>query len=225
MKKIGIIISIFALIAIGCKQTAGEQEKVENSTMEIQDTVITKQNSILTEPSSYTKSYSYYWITGKDTLDFRLNARQLKEGSLYISISHNKPMSFADALKKTEECLPLLQEDFDVSEITSINFRAPIFYLDLAKRLSDEYKQLFERENIPYEKLNDFLLQSSMTSQLNDFLSPLDKEVKYYGLEKAFIIDKKDYKLYLPDVDFAAYPEFTFNAHTGISVSLENKNR
>ena len=120
-------------------------------------------------------------------------------------------------------CLPLIEEDFDVLKLKHIHFNPPIYYLDLTKTLSSEYDQKFGRKNISYERFIQFLLQSSLNSQLNEFCNPLNKKVKHYGFEKFFLIDKKYYEGYLPNTDFTEYPEFTFNAHTGISVSLVNK--
>ena len=132
-------------------------------------------------------------------------------------------MLFTAVLEKIEACFSLIEEDFVLSKPISFNFMAPIYYLDLSKKLSSEYEQEFGQKDIDYAKLNNFLLASSLTSQLNHFLNPLNKKVKSYGLEKFFLIEKKHYEHYLPNVDFTEYPEFTFNAHCGISVYLENK--
>jgi hypothetical protein len=170
----------------------------------------------------YSKSYSYYWLAGKDTLNLRLNVTEYKEDTTFLlRIYHRKPILFTAVLEKITECFPLIAEDFNPSKLTSLHFKEPVFYLDLAQTLSNEYEQEFGRKNISHEKLNQFLLQSSLTSQLNHFLNPLHKKVKDYGLEKFHIIDKEIYKEYLPNVDLTEYPEFTFNAHTGIVVKLE----
>ena len=99
----------------------------------------------------------------------------------------------------------------------------PIFYLDLAKKLSSEYEQEFRRKNIDYRKLNEFLLKSNLNTQLNHFLNPLNKKVKRYGMEKFHLVNKEDYKNYWPNVDLKEYPEFTLHGYTGVFVGLENK--
>ena len=222
MKKTVIILSVLALVLGGCRQTT----KKQIVTTDIQDTIIIKQKNVLNvfEASYQSKSYSYYWLAGKDTVDFALNVVKYKTDSvLSLDVSHKNPILFTTALEKIEECFPLIKEDFDVSKFESINFKVPVFYLDLAKNLSNEYEQEFGRKNISQERLNQFLLKSNLTLQLNDFLSPLNKKVKRYGFEKFHLIDKENYNEYLPNVDFAEYPEFTLNAHIGISVWLENK--
>lgn len=227
MKKIITILITLSLIVSACKQsTKNETTKVSESP-DIADTVIVKQANTLSESyqvNFYSKSYSYHWIAGNDTLDFYITTTKYKKDStLYIRVKHTEPILFTTALEKINESLPLIKEDFDISKIESISFKEPIFYLDLATVLSSEYEEKFGRKNVSYEKFSQFLMQSSLNSQLNDFLDPLNKKVKYYGFEKFHLIDKENYKTYLPNTDLTEYPEFTFNAHSGIYVELENK--
>ena len=226
MRKTVIILSVFALIVSSCGRTTRKQTGTENDTQNFQDTIIVKHMNILNKSDSIwlSKSYTYYWLAGKDTLDFRLSVREWKrENTLHLRLFHREPMLFTDVLGKIETCLSLIEEDFNLLELISLNFMEPIFYLDLATKLTSEYELEFGRKIINFSKFNNFLLESSLTSQLNHFLNPLNKKVKRYGLEKFFLIEKKHYAHYLPNVDFTDYPEFTFNAHTGVFVSLENK--
>jgi hypothetical protein len=223
MKKITVILSVLVWVLIGCRQTT----KKQTERLDIQDTVIVKKKNIFHqswETDFYTKSCSYYWLVGEDTLDFVLRINEYKRDNTFsLRIFHNEPMSFTTVLEKTEKCIPLIEEDFDLSKLTSINFEAPIYYLDLAKKMSSEYEQEFGRKNVKYERFSDFLFKSSLHSQLRIFLDSLHKEVKHYGFEKFFLIEKEHYNSYLPNTDFTGYPEFTFNAHSGISISLQNK--
>ena len=226
--KIVIILSVLAVITGACRQNnAKNQSATTNDSQCIHDTVVVKQKNALNNPSwgvLYSKSYSYHWLAGKDTLDFVLYITEYEKDSTFsLRVLHKEPVLFSDVLEKIGKCFSLIKEDFVLSKPVSFNFMAPIYYLDLTTKLSNEYEQKFGRKTIDYARFNNFLLASSLTSQLNHFLNPLNKKVKRYGLEKFFLIDKKDYKHYLPNVDFTEYPEFTFNAHSGISVYLENK--
>ena len=224
MRKIVIILSILAVITGACgENNAKKQSATTNDTQFIQDTVVVKQRNALNNPKC-SKSYSYYWLAGKDTLDFSLYVTEYeKDNTFSLRVFHKEPMLFTDVLEKIEECFSTIEEDFDLSKPVSFNFMAPIYYLDLAKKLSSEYEQEFGRKTVDYAKLNNFLLTSSLTSQLNHFLNPLNKKVKRCEFEKFFLIEKTDYAHYLPNVDFTEYPEFTFNALLGIFVNLENK--
>ena len=217
MKKTLTILSIFAIItgSYGQRQTT-----IINDGIVIHDTVVIKCINVLNESlnSIYSKSYSYYWLTGKDTLDFFLNVTEYKEdSSLHINVRHKEPIFFTVALEKINECLPLINEDFNIVKFSSIFFKEPVYYLDLAKKLSSEYEQEFGQKNINHKTLNHFLLKSSLTLQLNSFLNPLGKNVKRYGIEKFHLMTKKHYEQYLYDnerlsnIDFTEYPEFTVN--------------
>ena len=228
MRKIVIVLSILVVIIGACRQNnVKKQSATTNDTQFIQDTVVVKQKNALSNPTwgvLYSKSYSYYWLAGKDTLDFSLYVTEYeKDSTLSLRVFHKDPMLFTAVLEKIEECFSSIEEDFDLTKLISFNFMAPIYYLDLTEKLSSEYEQEFGRKTIDYAKLNNFLLTSSLTSQLNHFLNPLNKKVKRYGFEKFFLIEKIHYTHYLPDVDFTEYPEFTFNALSGIFVNLENK--
>jgi len=224
MKRKIIILSVFALIASSCGQTTRKQTETAIDIQDIQNMFIVKHKRILNKSDStwYFKSYSYYWLVGKDTLDFNLSITERKDGTLFLRLSHRERILFTDALGKIDASLPLMKEDFDLSKLISFQFMEPIFYFDLAKKLSSEYKQEFGRKIVGYTKLNDFLLASSLTSQLNHFFSPLNKRVKRYGMEKFGLLEKKYYKEYLPNVDFTEYPDFTING-MGVYVQLENQ--
>ncbi len=226
MRKIAfaIFLCVLVFIANGCRETVEEQNKPVNKAKDIQDTMIVKHKDTLDESARYSKSYSYYWLSGKDTLDFILYVSESKEyGDVHLRLYHKTPILFTAVLKNIEASLPLIESDFDLSKLRSISFREPVFYLDLAKKLSSEYEQKFGRKNVSYKKFVQFLFYSGLNSQMNEFLNPLNKRVKHYGFEKFFLIDKKYYENYLPNVDFTEYPEFTFNAHTGMYLDLENK--
>lgn len=225
MKKVIFILSAFVLIVNSCKDAVREQAKTGNDMQNALDTLIVKHENILNKNSYYySRSYSYYWLIEKDTLDTKLSITEWKQdGRLSLRISHKYPILFTDALERINECLPLIKEDFDISRISSFFFKEPIYYLDLTKKLSSEYELVFGRKIASSDKLSLFLLNSSLTSQLNYFLDPLNKEVRFYGLEKFGLLEKKDYKEYLPNVDFAEYPEFTLNAYVGMDVCLKNK--
>jgi len=227
MKIQGLLNLVILFIVLLNLDACTQKTKSNTPSKNLQDTIIVKHKDVMNDNTFviniYSKSYSYYWLVGKDTLDFRLNASEYKEDSAFNIAALNKsPMLFTDALKKIEACLPLIKEDFDVSKINSIYFNSPIYYLDLTKELSSEYEQKFGQKYMGYEKLNQFLLKSSLNLQLDNFLNPLNKKVKGYGIEKFQLIDKKDYNMRLPNVDTTEYPKFIIDG-MGISVQLGGK--
>lgn len=219
------LLSVVVIILISCIQETKSNIQTEKAFDNI-DTLIVKHKQELNrsyEVGFYSKSYSYYWLAGKDTLDFVLNATEYeKDSTLHLNIYHKRPVFFRTALTKINDCIPSIKEDFYMSKLNSFNFRDPIYYIDLAKDLSTEYERQFGRKNITYGKLNQFLLNSNLNKQLDNFVKPLDKKTKKYSIEKFYLIDKKHFGDYLLNVDLTGYPEFAING-MGLSVQLENK--
>jgi hypothetical protein len=228
MKKVILIFNILTFLVSSCGKVTRKPTEIENDTLGKHDAFIIKHRNVLNastfDSSYYSKSYSYYWLAGKDTLDFRLYITEWKKDStLHLRFFHTKPILFANVLREINACFPLLKEDFNISKLASFHFKEPVFYLDLAKEMSSEYEQEFGRKRVSYDKLISFLPKTTFALQLNHFLNPLDKKVKSFGFEKFHLLDKKNYKEYLPNVDVTEYPEFTLNCHNGMTVNLENK--
>ena len=220
--------SIFTIILIfltSCSQDKKADLENAKPLEKIVDTIIVKHQNDLNksyEVGLYSKSYSYNWLLGIDTLDFVLHATEYeKDSTLHLYLHHKKPILFTTLLENINRCLPMIKNDFDIKKFSSIYFNSPIYYWDLTKELSDEYEQKFGRKNISYAKLNDFLLNSSLNTRLDNFLKPLDKKVKRYTIEKFHLMDKKYFGYYLPNIDLKNYPEFTIEG-MGIAVQLEN---
>lgn len=221
MKWLFLIIAFLNIVS--CNQETKATAPIVKHTPITHDTVIIKQRKELNasyEVGFYSKSYAYHWLAGKDTLDFGIIANEYeKDSTLHLYILHNKPLLFSTALKRIKECLHLISEDFNLSKFSSIYFLPPIYYADLSRQWSKDYEQKFGRKQISYQKLNPFLLESTINLQLNSFLKPMNKKVNRYGIEKFHLMEKRSYSIDLPDTDFKDYPEFTIHG-LGLSVQL-----
>lgn len=211
------------LSILSCNEKSNSPASLSGPTSDSKDTIVVKQKNELNksyEVGFLSKSYSYYWIADKDTLDFGLFATEYeKDSSLHLHIVHRRPMLFSIALDRINDCISLIKRDFDLLKLTSFYFKEPIYYPDLSKMLSEQYDQKFGQKGINYSKLNQFLLDSDLTLQLNTFLQPLNKTVKGYAIEKFHLLHKENYKTQLPDTDFSGYPEFTLNG-MGLYIQL-----
>lgn len=214
-----IVIAFFSYS--GETKSASKNEKTSN----IIDTVIVKHKNELNksyEVGFLSRSYSYYWIVGNDTLDFVVNATEYeKDSTLHLNVLHTKPLLFSTTLLKINECYPLIKQDFSLSKLKSFYFRDPIYYFDITKELSIEYEQQFGRKHINYEKLNLFILNSKLNKHLSKFLNPLNKKVKRYFIEKFHLMDKKYYSEYLSNIDLTEYAEFVIHG-MGLYVELKD---
>ncbi|RRJ90410.1 hypothetical protein [Flavobacterium macacae] len=221
-----LFLFIISLGLISCVKETKSNNLSAKTSKNIQDTIIVKQKQALNrsyEVGFLSKSHSYYWLVGKDTLDIVVNVREYsRDSTLHLGVHHKDPMLFASLLTKINECYPQIEIDFDLSKFNSFYFRQPIYYLDLANDLSTEYEQQFGQKSINYEKLNQFLLNSKLNKQLGNLVKPLHKKVKLYRIEKFHLMDKIHYVSYLPNVDLIEYPAFTIHG-MGLYAQLENK--
>jgi len=170
----------------------------------------------------YSRAYSYHWIKDKDTLDFSINIYERKKDSTStLSLINVTPMLFDVLIDKTTACIPLIQKDFDFYKINTLYFKSPLYFPDLARDLTLEYEEKFERAVIEKQELDQFLLKSALNTHLSTILKPLHKKAKRYTIEKFDITDKANYQHFLPEINPDEYPEFSLNG-TGVYVRLTN---
>ncbi|QIG88551.1 hypothetical protein G6R40_02685 [Chryseobacterium sp. POL2] len=221
------VLIFFALLASICFLQINAKKFSTNYKSNVQDTIIVKhKNSIEKsyEVGFYSKSYSYYWIVGKDTLDFAISAHEYeRDKSMSINIFHKNPINLKTAIKNTENCLTLIKQDFNIEKLNYLYFTNTfIYYPDIVTKLSNEYNAKYGKKRIEYKDLNKFLLSSIFNTKMNEFLKLQNKKVIGYGIEKFNLIDKQSMKYQLPNMDLKDYPEYSISG-MGISVKLDKK--
>lgn len=219
-----IIPFIITLTLLSCNNPNQTKETTTSETGEIaQDTVLVKIHNEIDksyEIGFCSKSYTYCWITGRDTLDLKVEFTEyVRDSSVQMRVFNRQPILFTTVIDKVNECLPLIQEDFDLKNLSSLYFEPPILYKDLTIELSQDYKNQFGQENISYEQLNRFLMNSWLEQRINLFLNQFGKTTRRYGIEKFHLLDKEYYSEYIPTTNLNEYPEFSING-MGISVII-----
>lgn len=222
MKRIISIIITFTLLS--CNNSKQAKETNDSETVEVpQDTVmVTIKNEINKsyEIGFYSKSYTYCWITGKDTLDFKIGLTEhVRDSSVQLNVFNRQPILFNTAIDMINECLPLIQENFEFGNLSSLYFRPPILYKDLTTKLTQDYKSQFGQKNISHEQLNEYLMNSWLEKRVSSFLAQFDKTTKRYSIEKFHLLDKDYYSEYIPKSDLNEYPEFSIHG-MGVSVII-----
>ena len=203
MKFLDCVLITFAVIALTCSRT----DQPVGNTPE-------KFTRVIKEPFGqsaevYAKLYQYCWVA-KDTSDLKFYVRdRRKDSTVVFSSAHQAQIDFDVLLDSIKQVFSQINTDFDLGKLQSLNFEQPIFYPDLNRTLSEAYQQQYSDTTIDYPTLQGFLMSSSITGKLNDFLRPLSKKVKSYHIEKFHLLDKKQSSLQYPDMDFTDYPEFT----------------
>ncbi|SEG61835.1 hypothetical protein SAMN05421847_2998 [Halpernia humi] len=222
------LLILFVLLASICYLQINAKKTVTNYDRNIQDTIIVKHKNFIDKSSFefgfYSKSYSYFWIVGKDTLDFSISACEYeRDKSMSIKIFHKNPINLETVLKNTKNCLPLIKQDFNTEKLNYLYFtNSFIYYPDIVTKLSNEYEEKFGQKRIKYEKLNNFMLNSIFNRKLNIFLQLENKKVSSYSIEKFNLIDKESMKYQLPNSELKDYPTFSING-MGTVVNLSQK--
>jgi hypothetical protein len=223
-----IIPFIFILTLLSCINSEQAKETSVSESAEItQDTILVKIKNELDNSYQigfYSKSYTYCWAIGQDTLDFKIGVTEyVQDSSIRISAFYKNPILFTTVLNKINDCLPLIKEDFEIEKLRSLYFsRPPIFYKDLTTALSKDYESQFGQEIISYKKLDEFLMNSWLEEQIGAFLVQFGKTTRRYGIEKFHLLEKEYYKEYIPSADLKEYPEFSIHG-MGISVNINKE--
>lgn len=222
-----ILSFLFILILISCNHSKNNREVTKSETNIIpKDTLLIEyENKIKMsyEIGFYEKSFTYCWTIEQDTLDLKIRVNKYtRDDSIGISVVNQKPIKFTTVLNKIKECLPLIQKNFKVENLRSLGFhKQPIFYKDLTIQLSKDYESQFGQENISYEKLNEFLMNSWLEKEIGIFLSNFGKKTERYIIEKFHLLSKKNYGDYIPNSNLKDYPEFSLHG-SGISIIIDN---
>lgn len=212
---------------MSCNQSAKKNDSQGLTTDgNLQDTVIVKHENKIDKSyhvGFYSKSFLYSWVVDNDTLDFKIGLTEyVRDSSVSLRIFHEKPILFSTALDKINECLPVIQKDFNIDNLNSLYFQPPIYYKDMTNELSDSYENKFGERNIGYQKQDDFLMNSWLGARVDGFLSEFNKSAERYGIEKFHLLEKEYYDTYIPNTDLTGYPDFSING-MGISVHLKDE--
>lgn len=174
------------------------------------------------------KTYTYYWVVGKDTLDFSINVSEEGDGTIIYVYRFNKSgdayrkrMSIYFLLKKIKEIMPSLKEGkFDMNRLYAISFEDPSVFTDLSNELSNAY-QKYPKGSFHREKLNELMQNTKFHKELNHLLSPWDKKVAHYSIEKLHIIGRKQMQDNFIEIDTTKIPQDII-AGNGFYINVKN---
>jgi hypothetical protein len=219
-----IIISILTVALLSCNNSSQKKGTIASDSKESPiDTVLVKIENKLNksyEVGFYSKSFTYFWIVGKDTLDFKIGMTEhVRDSSVQLRVFHRSPILFSKALDKINESLPLIEQDFNLDKLGYFHFESPIFYKDMTTELSKSYENQFGKKNISYIQLNEFLMDSWLEKKVGYFLNQFNKSTRRYSIEKFHLLEKDYYKQYIPNSDLSDYPSFSIHG-MGVSVII-----
>ncbi|WP_372473166.1 hypothetical protein AB4865_10160 [Capnocytophaga sp. ARDL2] len=221
MKTI-LITFLASLFFIKCERKSKTNESSESSN----DTLLVKHEIEIDTTKNYyqKKQTDYFWILAQDTMGLQLNVNKSygTTNNIWIGIHHEKPLNFTYVIKKINEAIPMILEDFDLNEMSAIYFKTPMYYPDLSWEIYEKYQPYFGEKEIRQHQLTDFLKTTTIDNQLNSLLTPFNKKVFSYSIEKLHKSKKENFQNYVEDYDLSEYPDFVFYGG-GLYVQFKEK--
>ena len=203
MKQIIIVLLSFSVFYACSNQTESKTqiEDVKQSKT-ISDTIIGKKG--ITHEiagSAYRKrATGYFVIVNNDTSDFMPIFSESKDDHM-IGIDLNLPYArhtktFVQRISELKLILPFASKEFNFDSLKSISIGRLILTGDLAIDITKQYRKKFgDSERIrteDYQKISDFLLESKLTSDLNELFKPFLISVEKIRIEKVFFTTKSE---------------------------------
>ena len=230
-----ILIVLLSLSVFGtCSNQSESKTKIEDikQTKLISDTIIGKK-SITHEiaGSAYRKrATGYFVIVNNDTSDFVPIFTESKDDN-NIGINLNLPYAkhtktFKQRLKELKLILPFASKEFNFDSIKSMSIGRLILTGDLAIDITKQYKQKFgDIEKIrteDYQRISEFLLESKLTTDLNELFKPYLISVEKIGIEKVIFTSNSELLNYSKlDTDSTEIPEKILDCITWIRLKKE----
>jgi hypothetical protein len=233
MKKIIIVLLSF-LVCCGCSNQTESKTKIDDvkQTAFLADTIIGKK-TITNEiaGSAYRKrATGYFVIVKNDTSDFMPIFAQSKDDNsigIHLNLPYTKhTRTFVQRLSELKLILPLASNEFNFDAIKTISVGRLILTGDLAVDITTQYKNKFgDAERITtadYQRISDFLLESKLTSDLNELFKPYSISVETINIEKVFFTTKSELSNYSKlDKDTTEIPERILDCVTWIKLKKE----
>jgi hypothetical protein len=201
MKYILISGLLFSLLTISCANGTNKSKK-ESDIVQINVDTLIGNKEITNEIAGAAfrkRAESYFLVIKRDTSDFQPVFAEFNEGNkVGISLSFFKgTLSYRQRLIELKKILPVAAKKFNLDSLRSITLGRLILSGDLAIEITKQYRDKFGQNDqiVNYEKVLQFLLESKLTTDLDDILKPYSISVDKIDAEHIFFTTKQD--LYL----------------------------
>jgi hypothetical protein len=198
--KTSIVLVICAGLFLSCANH-DRNKPTAASNLPVGDTVVGKK-TITGElaGSAYRKrATAYFIISGSDTSDYSVFFTENKDdGKVSIitqyDLYNKKGKLYSTRREEFKRILPVAGKEYNLDSLTGIEIGRLISTGDLdveiSKELLTKFGDHYKISN--YREISDFLLNSSLTRDINDLFAPFSVVIKQVIVEKVFFTDKKD---------------------------------
>ena len=212
------LIVTLTLICISCNQETKSNSQTSVSNDKI-DTIIVKHKKELNksyEVGFLSQSYSYYWLVGKDTLDFSVNAREYQNVLTYLDFANQSPTENnfitndkSDVqLYSTQADYQWKNEKWEVESGGKYSFVKTNSQLDFSDNENGELLYRADKSNVFDYKEHNFALYSSLAYNPGKWNFKAGLRAEKTDLEgivsEPFEVNKNDYWKLFPTL-YAQY--------------------
>lgn len=201
MKQLFMSLLLLTLLTFSCSDgTHKPQNAIERLPNKVDTLIGSKKITNEIAGAAFRKrAESYFLVINRDTSDFQPVFVEFNEGNkVGISLSYNKgTLSYRQRLIELKRILPVAAKDFNLDSLRSITLGRLILSGDLAIEITNQYRDKFGQNNriSNYGKVSQFLLESKLTTDMDDLLKPYSISVGNIDTEHMFFTTKQD--LYL----------------------------
>lgn len=140
------------------------------------------------------RSMRYFLKIGSDSSRFNCIVYESKENKrlgMDLRLAH-ETMSWSQQMQELKVLMPVISKEFFLDSLGSISLGRLCHTGDAGADVTRLYRdKVTKSRKIPsYRLISQFLLHTTLTSQLNELLLPYGLKVRGYGLEKVFFIPK-----------------------------------
>lgn len=199
MKYLSVILIV---VLASCTNKTRKETLPQDEKKIISDTLIgeIKITNELAGSAYRNRATGYFVIIEKDTSNYKPIFTESKEnGSISIiqNLSYSeKNATYEQRLNELKLILQKAEQDYDIDSLTDMSLGRLILSGDLAVILTREFKHTFDEnkkiETIKNQEISNFLLESTLTRDLNDIFKPYQKTVKKISIEKLLFTDKQE---------------------------------
>lgn len=196
-------IGFLSLLLAACSNEGQVNHTIRNEKANKNNDTIIGSKNITDEisGSAYRKrATGYFVIIGNDTSDFTCIFTQSKyDGNIGIDLNIpylNTSMTYRQRLLELKTILTKAAKDYNFDALTSISFGRLILCGDLAIDITYQYRQKFGASDTikveDYRVVEQFLVTSKLSSDLNNLFKPYSILVDKVSIEKPFFTTKKE---------------------------------
>lgn len=216
MKTYQSLLLIFLIVLTSCNKNKETKQTNEPPKKEWKLNIEDEKLVGFSE-DAFTKVKWFYWVKDQDTTSYKFRIAELKNDSLVsVAIEVEKQIDFKTCLDSLNALFPIIEKEFDLKNLYSLDIGQTIYYPDFAKEISSQFDKNFGKKITSHKKFNEMMMQTPITKNINSIIGKYNKKINSYSVEKFGLLEKSSFGYLIKDADFSDYPDFIIEGHVSV---------